>query len=356
MLVRNVSAAIVGVLTLAVTADSAPAGAQPNALLPLLQMQIGLTGPRVAANLKAGKVVTQFLSAHRKGEIAVGGALRIQVPLAFFLKNFSDVPILNRGPEALEIHEFSRPPRLQDLQSLMLSESDIRALPKCMPGHCALKLSAQMVEQAHASAPSGTRMPQAQEQQLFRSLIFQFVTAYAKNGNAAMITYADKLPPVNSADAFLQLLRQMDWLTMYSPPLQSCLETCSGQPCPHIESALSWSMVKFGLKPVFTITNSMINKTTLAGNPSAFVALNQIYADHYFDAALGLAVLVQESTDPAHPAIWLASGSLQIDGLRGWFGRIEKGIVQRKTRAALRKDLAALKADMEERYARRPQL
>jgi len=286
----------------------------------------------------------------------VSGAVRIQVPMAFFLKSFSGAPTITRGPEALVIHEFSRPPRLQDLQSLMLPKSDLSALLRCVPGHCALKVSAPMMEQAHDNTPPRTMATQGQEEQLFRDLIFQYVATYAEKGNAAMITYADKLPPVNSAEAFLQLLRQMGWLPTYALPLERCLDTYSGKPCPHIDSILSWSLVKFGLKPVFTITNTLIDETVLAGNPSVLIALKQIYADHYFDAALGLAVLVEGSADPAHPATWLVyEDRSQTDGLRGLFGAFEKGIVQRKTSAALRKDLAALKADLEKRYAQRPQ-
>ena len=111
---------------------------------------------------------------------------------------------------------------------------------------------------------------------------------------------------MQSADAFRQLLGQFDWLGAYSPPLQTCLQTFSGRPCPQVESVFSWSTAKFGLRPLSTLTHTMIQKSSLAGKPAVFIALKQIYADHYFDAALGLAVLGEDSAEPSHPAVWLA--------------------------------------------------
>jgi hypothetical protein len=65
-----------------------------------------------------------------------------------------------------------------------------------------------------------------------------------------MITYADKLPAVDSADEFQALLREARWLQRAAPPLYDCLAAFSGALCPQIESFVYWSTVKFGLKPV----------------------------------------------------------------------------------------------------------
>lgn len=186
----------------------------------------------------------------------------------------------------------------------------------------------------------------------FRNLIFEYLSRYLQNGNAAMITYADKRPPVQSADAFRQLLGQFDWLGAYSPPLQTCLQTFSGRPCPQVESVFSWSTAKFGLRPLSTLTHTMIQKSSLAGKPAVFIALKQIYADHYFDAALGLAVLGEDSAEPSHPAVWLAYVERsQTDDLQSWLGPVEKAVAEQKARSALQKDLAAVKVRLERRYS-----
>ncbi len=96
----------------------------------------------------------------------------------------------------------------------------------------------------------------------------------------------------------------------------------------------------------------MIHKSSLAGKPAVFIALKQIYADHYFDAALGLAVLVEDSAEPSHPAVWLAYVERsQTDDLQSWLGPVEKAVAEQKARTEIQKDLAAVKVRLESRYA-----
>ncbi len=167
----------------------------------LLRTHVGLNVPGLATGLQAGKAVAGILPTSSKGEIALAAAVRIQVPLAFFLGDFTIAPTVKRRSEARVIHEFGRPPQPRDLESLTLSKHDVHALARCMPGDCAFKLSASMMDQFHDGHGS---------QRLFRNLVFEYLTQYLQKGNAAMITYADKRPPVRSADAFHQLLGQFE--------------------------------------------------------------------------------------------------------------------------------------------------
>ena len=139
---------------------------------------------------------------------------------------------------------------------------------------------------------------------VFRSLLIQYVSRYTKEGNAAMIAYADKLPAIRSSNEFLDQLKEFGWLRVDAPPLYDCLESFSGGACPGIDGFLYWSNAKFGLKPVFSITHVMIFRTMHEGQPWVFIAFKQIYADHYIESSLAVAVLAQDSADPANPALW----------------------------------------------------
>lgn len=133
-------------------------------------------------------------------------------------------------------------------------------------------------------------------------------------------------------------------------PLYDCLASFSGRPCPHIETFLYWSRADFGLKPVFSVTQVFLYRTTRAGQPWLFLALKQLYANHYLDSALSLAVLVQ-SGDAPNPALWILYVSRsRTDALGGWLGGLKRLIVEGRSRDAMQKNLAKLKQRLQLKY------
>ena len=301
----------------------------------------------LAVTLPAGRSVALVLPFHQSGEVAVAGVERLRVPLEFFLNAFREIPTFKRGQQLLMIHEFSDPPRLQDLQSLILPPAEIQALSECAPGSCGVKLSTSMMDHFR-----GKGVDIASGERLCRDLMIQYVTQYLEKGNPAMLTYADTVPAIRSWDEFRVLLQEVDWLSEAAPPLYNCLESFSGKACPQIESSIYWSNARFGLKPVFSITHLMIYRQW-AGRPWAFIAFKQIYADHYFDTSLGLALLVEQSAGPANPVLWVLylNGS-RVDALKGWLGPLKAAIVTRRSVGAMRRNLRDLKGDLEKQYSR----
>ena len=147
---------------------------------------------------------------------------------------------------------------------------------------------------------------------------------------------------------FLGLVSEFGWLRAEAPPLYECLVAFSGVLCPQIESFLYWSIAKFGLKPVFTITHVMIYRTVRDGEPWVFIAFKQIYADHYFDASLGLAVLAEQSADPANPMLWiLYINRSRTDALKGFLGPLKRSIAEHRSHEAILKSLLQLKQRFE---------
>ncbi len=320
----------------------------PPQFFQLLRNRVGVSDRELSVALPAGQALAFLLPIHGKGEIAAAGVERIGVPLEFFLDSFREMPVIERGRQTLLVREFSNPPREQDLQPLVLRQEDIQALPGCTPGDCSVKLSAAMIEQFRSQAAGNSST-----EHLFRDLILQYLTQYLEKGNSGMITYADKVPVVQSSDAFRALLKEFDWLSDAAPPLYDCLESFSGNACPQIESFFYWSSVRFGLKPVFSITHLMLYRTVQGGLPWVYIAFKQIYADHYFDVSLGLAVLVEQSAGPADPALWvLYINRSHTDALKGWLGTLKRTIAQRRSRAAMQKHLLELKANLEGKYSR----
>jgi hypothetical protein len=304
------------------------------------------------ARLWAGSAVARILPEHGNRELAIAGAIGVKVPLEFFLNTFREVPTLERGREALLVGKFSDPPLKDDLLSLTLTPADADALSQCTPGQCDVKLSATMMGRLRQENTGKTAVDRKTVvTSLFRDRILEYVSTYLNRGDAAMVTYADKLPPVQSSAEFLGLLKEFHWLSDYASPLYDCLESYSGSPCPNIESFVYWTSARFGLKPVFAVTHAMIYKAVRGGQTWTFIALKQIYANHYFESSLGIAVLVEGTTPQASPEAWVGYiHRSRIDALQGWFGPLKRAITESRSREAMEKDLAELKVVVERRY------
>ncbi len=211
---------------------------------------------------------------------------------------------------------------------------------------CDVKLSAAMMAQlgAGARATAGAGLTE-----IFRKLIFEYVTRYLANGNRAMMIYADKPEPVESSAAFLRLVKESDWLRQEARPLYDCLQSFSGRPCPEVDSFFFWSIASFGFKPVFSVTHVMTHRTARQGRPWMFIAFKQIYADHYLDASLGLAVLGAESGDAATWVFYV--NRTRIDALGGWLGPLKRSVMEDKSRVQMRQNLSGLKNSLEMKFA-----
>jgi hypothetical protein len=329
----------------------APAQVQtgvPADFFELLRTRIGVSSHDLAVTLPAGRAVAMLLPVRQKGEVSVAGVERLRVPLEFFLDAFREAQVVKRDQQVLQIREFSDPPSLQDLQSLKLAPEEIQALSTCSPDDCSVKLSAPMMQQLRgmAGAPS--------IENRFGELMLQLVTQYLEKGDSAMISYADKRPAVSSLDEFHALLQEFDWLREYAPPLYDCLESFSGKSCPDVKSFVYWSSAKFGFKRVFSITQMTIYRTTRAQRPWDFIAFKQIYADHYFEGSLGLAVLAEQSAGPINPELWVLYVNRSLtDAFGGWLGPLMRSITQQRSRSALEENLLELKENFEGRYSRR---
>lgn len=302
--------------------------------------------------LRSGRVFVKAIHSQNKEEIALAAIARMGVSLDFFLRELRDIASFKQASAVMQIGKFSDPPQETDLSSLTLEPGDIRALPECRPGDCDLKLSAEMMAQLRAVVVTAGSNRRDAVNRLFRTLLFRQLTKYLEEGQAAMITYDDQDEPLRTAERYASLLPGFRWLSGYVPLFWSNLADDSRSP--EVENFYYWSKEKVGLKPVVSMTHVMIRKTTIGGRQWAFAASKQIYANHYFEASLGLTVLVPESADPEKPDLWVAYfNRSRSDVLGGWLGGLKRSIVRGRVRASVEKDLAEMKRRLEARYRSR---
>jgi len=149
-----VLAATTVVLTRVATAQSGqhPVGA-------FLARTVVLT-PAETTSLARGDAVARILRTGESQDVAVFAVVRINVSRSFFMDAQRDLPRALRSPMRTQVHLFSEPATVADVQALTMSDDDVKELRKCRPNECNFKLPATDMERLKRtidlSAPDAT--------------------------------------------------------------------------------------------------------------------------------------------------------------------------------------------------------
>ncbi len=293
-------------------------------------------------------VFAKILTNVHKGELAAAGAVRIPVSLDFFVEQFRHIETFKNEPEVVGIGKLSDPPTEADLAKVTLGNKDEETLAGCRPGKCGVKLSDEMITRLHAAASHGGATQMEAE---FHKILLDFLTRYMAQGTLAMIAYHDMTPAVETGRRFQELLAEYGWLERLAPKMYQTLRQSDPPPHGDPNQFIYWSKESFGLKPVLSLTHIVIGRATIDGSRWAFIASKQIFADHYFEASLGLTIIHEESAGP-NPMISLAYFNRSMtDGLKGWFASLQRSIIERKVRGAVGKNLTQMRDRLKKSYS-----
>jgi hypothetical protein len=97
------------------------------------------------------------------------------------------------------------------------------------------------------------------------------------------------------------------------------------------------------VRPVFRISHQIVFPMADA----VLIATNQVYADHYLDAALGLTIAVDTGDGGARGFYMIAVNRARTRSLSGFLRRFARGTVQGRSREAMRKILTATRFALE---------
>jgi len=308
---------------------------------------VGLNEDQIEA-IRNGKAIAKILESRIPDEVFVFGSVYIASTPERYLKFASDIDALRKLPSYLAIREFSNPPRLSDLDDFVLDEEDIKKLKDCKPGHCEVQLPTTAMEEFQKSVNWSAPDVQDQANHLAQQMALQALQRYQEGGNAALGTYRDKNHPAAVGEIFASLLSRSKALPVYLPDFHRYLLDYPNVKLDNVESRFQWEKVNFGLKPTFRIVQTIVYHGTAANEPAYVVAEKQLYASHYFEAALDLSVCVRDTQHPKQTGFYLITlkGSQQA-GLTGLKGGIVRKVAVDKTRSSLERALVSIKQKLE---------
>ena len=286
----------------------------------------GFLDAKKQADLSAGTAVVDVLPA-RGGDIAIFGAAKIRVGderLAAWLRQIDD---LQRGPYVPIAVRFSDPPRLQDLDRLVLDRSDLDDIRACERGDCGLKLSGDEIDRLRRRIAMAGAQWQSAVQTEFRSIMLNRAVTYLARGNDGMAPYEDHDGPVLPGVEVQGIATRMDGAKLAEPGVAEYLRRFPEMRRDDIESFLYWSKERFGSgKAIVAITHVSIIPGVGGGQTELVVASKQVFATHYFSASLSFVSITIPMASGDRYLVYARRS--HVDVLLGFWGGLTRRLVE----------------------------
>jgi hypothetical protein len=160
--------------------------------------------------------------------------------------------------------------------------------------------------------------------------------------------YSDRTQGVRVEEEQRSLLDASIYFNQFAPEFTQYLRSFPQRPLGAAENSLFWSRIKFGLKPVITVTHVVIYSRPARTAPQVLVASRQIYANHYFDSSLALSAFINPSVDGGTGNSYLLyTNRSRADALGGMFSGLKRALVESEAMGSLQAILQEQKVRME---------
>jgi hypothetical protein len=338
--------AVLAVIALHATADAA---APNDAARAFLASSLNVTAADVQ-RIDSGHVVARTLEASDRREVATLGIVRVRMTPEFYVERLADIATFKRDEAVLQIGAFADSPDMRDVAELTLDDADIRSLRLCRVGNCGVQLSADAIERFRRL--DWHRADASQEANvLMRRILVDYVSEYRRTGAVASMQYEDQAIPVNLGAEFASLVESDLGAWRRFPVLRGHLFAYPEGGTEGSIDLLYWSKERVGRKNVISVTHLAICPTV--NSPVEYaIASKQIYGTHYFDASLGLTILIRDHSTPTAATYLAYVNRSRIDIFEGLFGGIARRVVTSKARSTVADQLARLQGTLERQFQR----
>jgi hypothetical protein len=343
----------VAAAALLVPLATAGSSADRGAARTYLATTFGLTASDFA-KIDAGEVFAKGTAAGDARDIATFGIVRARITPAFYVERLADIVSFKKDDAVVQIGVFGRPPALRDVEALVLDEHDLRSLRECRVGDCGLQLPAETIGRFRSEVNWSHADAHQRATGLIHQMLVDYVTRYQQPGGSASMHYADRDGVIDVRNEFLSLASSDAGGWGQFSALRRHFVEYPAAPTADARDLVYWSKEIVARRTVASVTHLAILPCA-TDSPAAFaVGSKQIYGTHYFDASLGLTVLVPDPSS-ASPVTYVAYlNRSRVDVIGGMFGGMAKKIIASKARGTVADQLGRLRTRLERDFAARP--
>lgn len=292
--------------------------------------------------LDRGEVVSKTLEAKNRREVATLGIVRITTSPSSYVQRLADITTFKRTAGVVQIGKFSPVPQLTDVGSLSIEEADLKGLRECRVEDCDLQLSAEAIQRVRREIDWHAADAPRKASLLVRQLLVDLVARYVQSGTSAAMEYADRAPRLNVGRAFVSLMDADTITGAYAPRLRRHLLEYPAPTAEKMTDFVYWSKELVRGRPVISITH-VATATAVDDSPVAYaIGSKQIYAMHYYDASLGLTLLVPDRSAASSATYVVYLNRSRIDLFDGFFGGVARRVVAARARGLVAEQLQRL--------------
>lgn len=330
-LTRILAALLVCLSALAVRAETDQA-AFDDAARSFLIRGLGFTENDLR-DVAHGVVASRSLATVDAREVATAGIVRVAITPEEFAHRLIDITSFKKADAVLQIGTFSDPPDLSDVAGLTLESADLRNLRSCRVGDCGMQLPSHIIDRLQRQV--NWREPSAPEQAnaIFRRGLVDYVQAYPTSGHQDRMVYVDQSAPVDVATEFQNLVSSDTSVLPMFPDLRRHLIAPLAS-APTTSDVLYWSKERVARKEVVSVTHLAIARQPSTSAFAYVAGSKQLYGSHYFDASLGLTIVLRDPTSPASAYVAYVNRT-RVDAFGGLFGSTTRRIVRSRARGAM---------------------
>ena len=267
----------------------------------------------------------------------MAGAVRISGDRERLVARFKDVESL-KGHTVLDVGRFSAAPVPSDLARVTFDDHnlDLRA---CRPGNCTVRLSAAEIARFHREVDWSGADWRNQSAARLAVGSGRLRGGLSRTRPVRASRLRQQARSVERGLGSLGADREYGFLASYSPDFHGYLKDFGASLPPGAEQLLYWTREDFGIRPIVRISHQVLYRT----GPATMIAINQVYADHYLDAALTVTL----GLDAGRDFYMISVSRARTRSLSGFMRRLVRSTVQSRSREAMRRTLASTKAAIE---------
>jgi hypothetical protein len=296
-------------------------------------------------HIDSGGIFSRTLAAGHPREVGTLGIARIRTTADDYAARLADIVSFKRDEAVLQIGTFSTPPQLDDVAALTLEDADIRSLRSCRVADCDARLPAAAIERFRTEVDWRAADVRQQATRVMQRILVDYVTKYVESGSGTAMEYADTPTLLNQQRESAALVMSDPAAWRDFPRLRERL--VSGAGSLGSGDLVYWSKERVNRRPVISVTHVAIERAADRSPAAYAVASKQIYGMHYFDASLGLTLLVPDRASATNGTYVVYLNRSRIDLFDGMFGGIARRIVSAKARTFVSDRLARLQRTMD---------
>ena len=288
-----------------------------------------------ARALGRGEVVSRMLP-ERDHQVGLFAVTRVTAAPAVLVDATRNIADMKKSTFVTAIRRFSSPPRLSDLDTLVLADRDVAALADCSVGACAFKLTAPEIQLLARLRREGGGTADALLR-AFRRVLFERVTTYLRGGLGAV-------PPIANRQNAGALAATMAELEAHSqciaqPGLSEWVRNGAGS---DVENFLYWSQELYRSgRPVILVTHVAI----VEQGGHATVVGKQIFASRYMDGAIAMTAITTDEASGVRYLVYMNRSS--VDLLGGLLGGLRRAVIESRLKGQVPDIIQRLRGRLE---------